>query len=832
VYRSRQALQDHAIHAISHRNRLIPDKDPNAMKFTLSWLKDHLETDANLDTIVDTLTRIGLEVEEVDDRAVYAPFVIAKVVSAKQHPDADRLRVLEVDTGAGDLVQVVCGAPNAREGLTGVFAPPGAFVPGIDTTLAVGKIRGVESRGMMLSERELELSDEHDGIIDLTTDVEAGTSYATFAQLDDPMIEIGLTPNRPDCTGVYGIARDLAAAGVGKLKDSSVPAIAGQGACPVSVTLDFKGESLCPTFALRLVKGVKNGPSPLWMQKRLKAIGLRPINALVDITNYVTFDRGRPLHVFDAAKVTGNLVVREAVDGESFLALDGKTYTLDPSMCVIADEKGVESLSGIMGGEESGCDETTTDVLIESALWVPDNIAATGRKLGIVTDARYRFERGIDPAFNEQGLDLATQLVMDLCGGAPTEKTVAGTMPEVDKIIDFPVAEVKRLSGLDVPPHEIKAIFKLLGFWAAGSGDELKVAVPSWRPDVEGKADLVEEVMRIEGVDRVPVTPSIGRETVLQPVLTDIQKKTRRAKRLLAARGLMEAVTWSFVRQGDAEAFGGGAPALQLANPISTDMSTMRPSLLPGLLRNVQANVDRGARDVALFEVGQVFAGDAPDDQTIAASGVRRGTAAMSGQGRHWAADFPAVSAFNAKADALSLLDDLGLDAGTVQVDAGAPNWYHPGQSGTLRRGRDVFGHFGALHPRLLKALDVEGPVVAFEVTLDALPAPRKKATRTKPALTLHDLMPVRRDFAFVVDIDTASEKVLRAAKGADKALISDVSLFDVYAGERMDEGKKSLAIEVTLQPKDKTLTDEDIEAVSAKIVGAVEKAAGGMLRA
>ncbi len=802
------------------------------MKFTLSWLKDHLETDADLDTIVDTLTRIGLEVEEVDDRAVYAPFVIAKVVSAKQHPDADRLRVLEVDTGAGDLVQVVCGAPNAREGLTGVFAPPGAYVPGIDTTLAVGKIRGVESRGMMLSERELELSDEHDGIIDLTTDAAAGTSYATFAQLDDPMIEIGLTPNRPDCTGVYGIARDLAAAGVGKLKDGTVPALAGEGACPVSVTLDFKGESLCPTFALRLVKGVKNGPSPLWMQKRLKAIGLRPINALVDITNYVTFDRGRPLHVFDAAKVIGNLVVREAAEGESFLALDGKEYTLDSSMCVIADEKGVESLSGIMGGEESGCDETTTDVLIESALWVPDNIAATGRKLGIVTDARYRFERGIDPAFNEQGLDLATQLVMDLCGGTPTQKTVAGKIPEVDKIIDFPIAEVERLSGLDVPSHEVKAIFKLLGFWAAGSGEELKVAVPSWRPDVEGKADLVEEVMRIEGVDRVPVTPSIGRETVLRPVLTDIQKKTRRAKRLLAARGLMEAVTWSFVRQGDAEAFGGGAPALQLANPISTDMSTMRPSLLPGLLRNVQANVDRGARDVALFEVGQVFAGDAPDDQTIAACGVRRGTAAMSGQGRHWAADFPAVSAFNAKADALSLLDDLGLDAGTVQVDAGAPNWYHPGQSGTLRRGRDVFGYFGALHPRLLKALDVEGPVVAFELTLDALPAPRKKATRTKPALTLHDLMPVRRDFAFVVDIDTASEKVLRAAKGADKTLISDVSLFDVYAGERMDEGKKSLAIEVTLQPKDKTLTDEDIEAVSAKIVGAVEKAAGGMLRA
>ncbi|MEM1286502.1 MAG: phenylalanine--tRNA ligase subunit beta [Pseudomonadota bacterium] len=802
------------------------------MKFTLSWLKDHLETDADLDTIVETLTRIGLEVEEVDDRAVYAPFVIAKVVSAKKHPDADRLKVLEVDNGSGELVQVVCGAPNAREGLTGVFAPPGAYIPGIDVTLQVGKIRGVESRGMMLSERELQLSDEHDGIIDLATDMPIGTAYATFAELNDPVIDIGLTPNRPDCTGVHGIARDLAAAGVGKMKDGQIPPIAGEGACPVSVTLDFKGESLCPTFALRLVRGVKNGPSPLWMQKRLKAIGLRPINTLVDITNYVTFDRGRPLHVFDAAKVKGNLTVREASDGESFNGLDGKSYTLDATMCVIADESGVESLSGIMGGEESGCDENTTDVLIESALWVPENIASTGRKLGIITDARYRFERGVDPAFNEQGLDLATQMVVDLIGGTPTEKTIAGAIPEIDKVIDFPVAEVKRLSGLDVPSHEVKAVLSLLGFWVAGMGDELKVAVPSWRPDIEGKADLVEEVMRIEGVDRVPVTPSIGRETVAKSVLTDMQKKTRRAKRLLAARGLMEAVTWSFIPQGDAEAFGGGDGALQLANPISTDMATMRPSLLPGLLRNVQANVDRGTRDVALFEVGQVFAGDAPDDQTIVACGVRRGTAVMAGQGRHWIGDFPSVSVFNAKADALSLLDDLGLEASTLQIDPEAPAWYHPGQSGTIRRGKDVFGHFGTLHPRLLKALDVEGPLVAFEITLDAIPAPRRKATRTKPPLTLHDLMPVRRDFAFVVDKALAADKVVRAAKGAEKALIADVSLFDVYAGEHVEAGKKSLAIEVTLQPRDKTLTDEEIDGVSAKIVGAVEKATGGVLRA
>lgn len=801
------------------------------MKFTLSWLKDHLETDASLDTIVDTLTRIGLEVEEVDDRAAFAPFVIAKVISAKPHPDADRLQVLEVDAGAGEPVQVVCGAPNAREGLVGVFAPPGAYVPGIDVTLAVGKIRGVESRGMMLSERELDLSDEHDGIIDLITQSEPGTSYASFAELDDPVIEIGLTPNRPDCTGVYGIARDLAAAGVGKLKDGTVPAISGDGPCPVDVSLDFAGDSLCPTFALRLVRGVTNGPSPLWLQKRLKAIGLRPINALVDITNYITFDRGRPLHVFDAAKVSGNLVVREAKDGEAFKGLDDKDYTLSSPMCVIADDAGVESLSGVMGGAASGCDETTTDVLIESALWVPENIAATGRKLGIITDARYRFERGIDPAFNEQGLDLATRMVMDLCGGTPTQKTVAGEIPDVDKIIDFPVAEVKRLSGLDVSPREIKAVLTLLGFWATGNDEIMKVAVPSWRPDVEGKADLVEEVMRIVGVDRVPVTPSIGRETVLRPVLTDIQRNTRRAKRVLAARGFLEAVTWSFIAQSDAEAFGGGAPAVQLANPISTDMSTMRPSLLPGLLRNVQANIDRGQRDVALFEVGQVFAGDAPQDQTISACGVRRGTAVMAGQGRHWGQNFPTVSAFNVKADALAMLDDLGLDPSTVQIDAGAPGWFHPGQSGTLRRGRDIFGHFGTLHPKMLKDLDVEGPLVAFEITLDALPAPRKKATKTKPFLSLPDLMAVRRDFAFVVDQAITADKLLRAAKGADKTLIADVALFDVYAGERVEAGKKSLAIEVILQPREKTLTDDDIEAVSAKIVAAVAKATQGTLR-
>ncbi|MEM1288086.1 MAG: phenylalanine--tRNA ligase subunit beta [Pseudomonadota bacterium] len=801
------------------------------MKFTLSWLKDHLETDADLDTITETLTAIGLEVEVVDDRAVYAPFVLAKVLKAEKHPDADRLKVLEVDTGAGEPVQVVCGAPNAREGLVGVFAPPGAYVPGIDTTLQVGKIRGVESRGMMLSERELELSDEHDGIIDLSVDAAPGTAYAAFAELDDPVIEIGLTPNRPDCTGVYGIARDLAAAGLGKLKDGAVPAIVGEGPCPVSVTLDFRGESLCPVFALRLVKGVKNGPSPLWMQKRLKAIGLRPINALVDITNYVTFDRGRPLHVFDAGKVTGDLTVREAREGESVLALDGKTYALDPTMCVIADERAVESLAGVMGGEESGCDENTTDVLIESALWVPSNIAATGRKLGIITDARYRFERGVDPAFNEQGLDLATQLVLDLCGGTATEKTIAGETPNNDRVITFPPSEVKRLSGIDVSAKEIKAALSLLGFWVTGNDEMMKVAVPSWRPDVEGKADLVEEVMRIVGVNKVPSTASLGRRSVVKPVLTELQKRTRCAKRVLAGRGLMEAVTWSFIQQSDAESFGGGAEAMQLSNPISTDMSTMRPSLLPALLRNAQANADRGYGDVALFEVGQIFLGASRDDQKTTATGIRRGTASMPGKGRHWVGDFAAVSAFDAKADALALLNELGLDAATLQIDQGGPVWFHPGQSGTIRRGKDVFGSFGSLHPRLLRDLDIEGPIIGFEIVLDAIPAPRARTSKTRAPLALHDLMPVRRDFAFIVDDKVSAESVVRAARTADKTLIAAASLFDVYAGEHIEAGKVSLAIEVTLQPTTQTLTDQEIETVSAKIVAAVSNKTGATLR-
>src|SRR5262247_3888489 len=603
------------------------------MKFTLAWLKEHLDSDAPLAAIVDKLTMIGLEVENVADRGkMLAPFTIARVISAEQHPNADRLRVCMVDTGAGDPVQVVCGAPNARAGMKGVFVPPGAYIPGKDITLSVGKIRGVESRGMLVSEFELKLSDDHEGIIELPDDAPVGANYAQWAKLDDPVIEIKLTPNRPDCTGVHGIARDLAAADMGKFIDKAIKPVKGEFPCPCKVTLDFGDTpSLCPGFALRLVRGVKNGPSPDWLQRRLTAIGLRPINALVDITNLVTYDRGRPLHVFDAAKVRGDLTVRRARRNETLTALDGKTYALDETMCVIADDAGPESLAGIMGGEASGCDEGTTDVLIESALWEPLNIAQTGRKLGINSDARYRFERGVDPAFLVPGLELATQMVLDLCGGEPSEVTVAGT-PEVPaRIIDFPLDELPRLTGLDVDRGEIERVLGRLGFSVAGSGKVLRVTVPTWRADVEGKADLVEEVVRILGVDRVAATPFDRGEAARKPVLTPIQLRTRKAKRALAARGMVEAVTWSFLAKPQAELFGGGKPELALANPIASDLSDMRPSLLPGLVAAAQKNTDRGFADVALFEVGQIFRGDQPQDQLTAAGGVRRALAKAAG---------------------------------------------------------------------------------------------------------------------------------------------------------------------------------------------------------
>jgi phenylalanyl-tRNA synthetase beta chain len=807
------------------------------MKFTLAWLKEHLDTDHSLHELADKLTMIGLEVERIEDKAtLFAPFVIARVTDAKQHPNADRLRVCMVDTGDGQPIQVVCGAPNARTGMTSVFAPPGAFIPGKNITLGIGKIRDVESRGMLVSEAELQISDNHDGIIDLPDGAPVGTGYAKYAGLDDAVLEINLTPNRADATGVHGIARDLAAADMGKFKDPAIKPVKGEFPCPVHVTLDFGATPpLCPGFALRLVRGVKNGPSPDWLQQRLTAIGLRPINALVDITNFMTYDRGRPLHVFDAAKVHGNLTVRRARAGETLLALDGKTYMLDDTICVIADDQGVESLSGIMGGEQSGCSDATTDVLVESALWEPLNIAQTGRKLGITSDARYRFERGVDPAFMLPGLELASHMIMDLCGGTPSEVTIAGGAEAPEAVIDFPLSEVKRLTGLAVSLTEMRRVLERLGFFVAGQGERVKVAVPSWRPDVRGKADVVEEVVRILGIDSVPPTPFERGELPRKAVLTPIQVRTRKAKRALAARNLVEAVTWSFIAKKNAEQFGGGKPELALANPIAADLSDMRPSLIPGLVAAAQKNDDRGFPDTGLFEVGQIFRGDRPEDQFTAASGIRRALAKPSGIGRHWTKRDanPEVDAFDAKADALTVLTAAGAPPQALQVVPGGPAWFHPGRCGTIQIGpQNVLGHFGELHPSALEALDAQGPLVGFEVILERIPEPKAKPTRAKPVLELSPFQPVERDFAFVVERNVKAADIVRAAQNVDRKLISGVSVFDVYEGAGIAPGKKSIAIAVTLQPRDKTMTDAEIEALAAKIVAEVGKRTGGVLRA
>jgi phenylalanyl-tRNA synthetase beta chain len=805
------------------------------MKFTLAWLKEHLDTDAALEAIVDKLTMIGLEVEHVEDKGkLLAPFVIARVLSAEQHPNADRLRVCMVDTGDGAPVQVVCGAPNARAGMKGVFVPPGAYIPGKHMTLQVGTIRGVESRGMLVSEFELQISEDHEGIIELPHDAPVGASFAQYAGLDDPVIDVNLTTNRSDCTGVNGIARDLAAADMGVFKERTPKPVKGEFPCPVGVKLDFGATpSLCPAFALRLVRGVKNGPSPEWLQRRLRAIGLRPINALVDITNFITYDRGRPLHVFDAAKVRGDLVVRRAHDGEQLLALDGKSYTLDNSMCVIADAKGVESLAGIMGGEASGCSESTTDVLIESALWEPLNIAQTGRKLGIFSDARYRFERGVDPNFMVPGLELATQMVLDLCDGTPSEIVVAGKAEAAERVIDFPASELKRLSGLDLPLAESRRVLSRLGFHVAGQDKRVKIAAPSWRPDIEGRADIVEEIVRIIGVDRIPSMPFERGDNPRKPILTPLQLRTRKARRALAARGLTEAVTWSFISKTQAQLFGGGKPELALANPIAAELSDMRPSLIPGLVAAAQRNADRGFPDVALFEVGQIFIGDREQDQLMAATGVRRGLAKSNGFGRHWSSKAAAVDAFDAKGDALALLAAAGAPVSALQVVPGGPNWFHPGRCGTIQIGpQNVLGHFGELHPRALEALDAEGPLVAFEVVLERIPDPKARATRAKPVLELSPFQPVTRDFAFMVDRSVKAGDIVRAAQGADRKLISRVTVFDVYEGPGIEPGKKSIAIAVTMQPREKTMTEPEIDALAAKIVAEVGKRTGGVLRA
>src|SRR6056297_2768518 len=801
------------------------------MKFTLSWLKDHLETDASVEEIVETLTDLGLEVEEVEDRgARLRDFTIGRVLSAEQHPDADRLRVCQVETDEG-VKQIICGAPNAREGITVVVAKPGVYVPGIDTTIGVGKIRGIESFGMMASEREMELSDEHSGIIELPSG-EVGQSFTDWlAENDpskvDPVIEIAITPNRQDALGVHGIARDLAARGLGRLKPHAPEPVTGSFPCPVRVEIAEDTLDVAPHFAGRLIRGVTNGPSPDWLQDRLRAIGLRPISALVDITNFFTYDMNRPLHVFDADKVHGTVRVHRAKGGETLEALDEKTYTFAPGHTLISDDNGVESIAGIMGGEASGVTEETVNVFLESAYWDPIHTAYTGRDLKINSDARYRFERGVDPDYTLPGLEAATAMVLELCGGEASEVVEAGAPLKTARSYPLDTKRVISLVGMEIPRDEQVRILTALGFSATGTGDVLEVWVPSWRRDVQGEPDLVEEVARMASLTRLEPKPMRRpRPGVPAPVLTAGQLRERAARRTTAALGYNECVTYSFIDAAAAALFGGGGEATRLENPISSEMSHMRPALLPGLLQAAARNQARGFVDLALFEVGAAFGGGEPEESHVEAAGIligHTGPKDVHGTRRP-------VDPFDAKGDVERLLAAIGAPA-RMQIRREAPGWWHPGRSGGLCLGpRTVLATFGEIHPRVLSALEVKGPAVAFTVFLGAVPFPRARGTG-REALVISDLQAVERDFAFVVDARVPAADLVTAAQGADKALIEEVRVFDAFVGGSLGEGRKSLAITVRLQPRGKTLTEEEIEAVSARVIGKVESATGGTLR-
>ncbi|MEP3347324.1 MAG: phenylalanine--tRNA ligase subunit beta [Litoreibacter sp.] len=796
------------------------------MKFTLSWLKDHLETEASLDDILYALTDLGLEVEGVENPSErLSAFTIGHVKSAEKHPDADKLRVCQVETDEGEM-QIICGAPNAREGITVVVAKPGVYVPGIDTTIGVGKIRGIESYGMMCSEREMELSEEHDGIIELDSG-DVGQKFTDWLAANDPskvdtVIEIAITPNRPDALGVRGIARDLAARGLGTLKARDVEPVNASFPCPISVSIE--DTEACPVFYGRVIRGVKNGPSPAWLQDALKAVGLRPISALVDITNFFTYDRNRPLHVFDASKVKGGaLKVHLSKGGESFAALDDKEYTLQEGMTVISDAGGIESLGGIMGGLHSSCSEETTDVFLEAAFFDPIRTAHTGRKLKINSDARYRFERGIDPAWTPDGIEHATRMIIDLCGGEASEVVMAGALPDHSRAYKLDTDRVQSLVGMEIPAATQVASLEALGFVMDGD----MAQVPSWRPDVQGEADLVEEVARIASLTKLEGRPLPRIEAGLpKPILTPMQKREQVARRTIAALGYNECVHYSFIDAKSAALFGGGTDATKLENPISSEMSHMRPALLPGLLQAAARNQARGFNDMSLFEVGPAFHGGEPTEQHLLASGLligHTGPKDVHGARR-------VVDVYDVKADAEAALAAMGAPA-KVQVLRGADDTWHPGRHGKICLGpKKVLGVFGEIHPKILAAYDIKGPAMAFTLWPSEIPFPKSKSA-TRAALTLQDLQAVERDFAFVVDTGVEALTLINAAAGADKALIDGVRVFDEFIGGSLGEGKKSLAITVRLQPTEKTLKDEDIEAVSAKIVEKVSKATGGTLR-
>lgn len=802
------------------------------MKFTLSWLKDHLDTDASLTEIAEKLTAIGLEIEAVHDRAeIYKDFTVAYVEKAEKHPDADRLKVCIVNTGKEKL-QVVCGAPNAKTGMKGVFAPVGSYVPGTDMTLKKGNIRGQDSNGMLVSEREMGLSDDHEGIIDVTDrDPALGTPFAVLFGLDDPVIEIGLTPNRADCTGVRGIARDLAAAGLGKLKEPDTSKIKGAFKSSIDVKLDFDKDSAdaCPLFIGRYIKNVENGPSPDWLQNRLTAIGLRPISALVDITNYISYDLGRPLHVFDADKLKGDIHVRLAKKGERLEALNDKSYELDDFMTAVCDDSGVVGIGGVVGGVPTGCTEDTKNVYLEVAYFDPARTAKTGRALQIISDARYRFERGVDPEFVIPATEIATKMILDLCGGEPSETVQTGNIPEWKRQVDFDPAYTKKLAGIDIDEKRQREILETLGFEVSGN----KVQPPSWRGDIGGSADLVEEVTRIHGFDHI--------EPVSMPKLTSVTMegetpslaRARKARSALAERGMNECVTWSFMGRDLADKFGAhesqAAAQLKILNPINAELDQMRPSVLPNLIEASGKNRDKGFPNSALFEVGPGFSTVKPDGQALLAAGIRSGQQ----DAKHWSGPESdrTVDAFDAKADALAVLEACSAPIKNIQVTRDAPDWYHPGRSGVLRLGPNVMAQFGEIHPAILEEMGIKEKVCGFEAFLDHIPQPKKKSGTTRSLLVLSAFQPVARDFAFIVDEDTEADTLVRAAIGADKKLISHVEIFDVYTGEGVESGKKSIALNIILQPQEQTLTDADLEAITNKIIENITSKTGGQLR-
>jgi len=795
------------------------------MKFTLSWLKEHLETQASLADISARLTAIGLEVEGVEDKSITLKgFVVGHVLSAEKHPDADKLRCLIVDTGKEQL-KVVCGAPNARAGMKGVFAPAGSFIPGSNITLKKTMIRGQESNGMMCSARELLLGDDHAGIIDLPDSLPTGSSASSALGIDDPVIEINLTPNRGDCAGVYGIARDLAATGIGTLKPPKIVPVTGAFKNPVTVTLKDAG---CTLFLGRYIRGCKVSVSPDWLQKRLKSVGASPISAPVDITNYMTLAFSRPLHVFDAKKLKGNLHVRSAHGGETLVALNDKTYALDDGTIAVCDDSGVLGLGGIIGGVTSSVTAETTDLYIECALFDAAAIARTGQKLQIDSDARYRFERGVDPAFAAAGMEMATRLILDLCGGEASDVFIAGSAASAPRVIAYNPQRLKTLGGRDLTEERQKEILTALGFVIA---PDWRVTTPTWRHDVTGVADLVEEILRIDGYDNIPPVAVVRSPGSIPPPLAPIQMRARRARAALTRRGMLETVTWSFMDSDLADSFGAhrgqNKASLTLLNPISADLSVMRPSILPNLIQAAGRNADRGFADVALFEIGNVYASTKAEGQVPTATGARSGAAVT----RHWSSPVRAVDALDAKADALSVLESCGVNVNSLQVTRDAPDWYHPGRSGVFRLGSTVLACFGEIHPSVLAVMKRDEAVCGFEVFLPYLPAAKKKGTR-KDMLRLSPLQPLMRDFAFIVDAAAEAESIRRAALAVDKVLVTGAEIFDVYAGKGVEAGKKSIGLTVTIQPVEKTLTDEDISALCARIVAAVEKETGGTLRA